>query len=77
LAALATALLLTSSAGAATYCVGTSCEGVSKPTIDAALTAAAASPGKDTILLGAGPFTGHWFISSDNPVAIVGPAQGA
>ncbi|MBE2318904.1 hypothetical protein DVA67_023225 [Solirubrobacter sp. CPCC 204708] len=77
LAALLTVLLVTPSADAATYCVGTPCEGTSKPTIDAALAAAATVPGKDTLMLGAGPFTGSWSITAANPVDLVGPAGGA
>ena len=78
LAALLTVLLVTPSARAATtYCVGVACEGVPKASIDAALTAAATSPGKDLIMLGAGPYTGAWTITAANPVDIVGPDDGA
>ncbi|MDA0174594.1 hypothetical protein OJ998_36185 [Solirubrobacter taibaiensis] len=78
LAALLTVLLVTPSARAATtYCVGVSCEGTPKASIDAALTAAASSPGKDLIMLGAGPYTGSWTIPAVNPVDIVGPESGA
>ena len=73
LAALLTALLVTPSARAATtYCVGVSCEGTPKASIDAALAAAATSPGKDLIMLGAGPYAGAWTIPAANPVDIVG-----
>lgn len=78
LAALLTLLFVAPAArGATTYCVGISCEGASKPTIDAALTAAATSPGKDLIMLGKGPFSGAWTILPSNPVDIVGPMEGA
>ena len=78
LAALLTVLLVTPSARAATtYCVGVSCEGIPKASIDAALTAAATSPGKDAIMLGDGPYTGAWTITAANPVDIVGPESGA
>src|ERR1700742_4960198 len=77
LAALLTLLVLTPAARGATYCVGTSCEGVPKASIDAALAAAAINPGKDLIMLGAGPFTGSWTLLATNPVDLVGPETGA
>ena len=73
LAALLTLLLISPSAHAATtYCVGTSCEGFTKPTIDAALTAAAANPGKDVFrAVIVAPESGELFLFS-NDAAVFG-----
>ncbi|MDA0183092.1 hypothetical protein OJ997_22475 [Solirubrobacter phytolaccae] len=77
LAALLTLLLVTPRASAGTYCVGTPCAGLSKPTLGSALTAANANPGRDEIVLGEGPFTGAWTITAANPVDLVGPEHDA
>lgn len=77
LAALLTLLLIAPSARGATFCVGTPCEGVSKPTLDSALGAAATSPGRDAIMLGKGPHSGAWAITANNPVDLVGPENDA
>ncbi|RKQ91625.1 hypothetical protein C8N24_1448 [Solirubrobacter pauli] len=73
LAALLTLLLVAPVARGATFCVDTACDGQAKPTLDIALGAAATSPGKDTIVLGKGPFTGTYAITSNNPVDVIGP----
>jgi hypothetical protein len=82
LALAATALLALASTGsAATFCVGSppSCPagGTAEPTIVAALTAAGAVSGTDTIRLGAGTFSEPSLSAAmGNPVAIVGMGTG-
>jgi Ca2+-binding RTX toxin-like protein len=71
-----TILLLPAAAGArseTTFCVGLStCAGTSYGSLQRALTAAASSPGADTILLGPGTFRENASDAAGNPVEIRG-----
>jgi hypothetical protein len=69
----AAAAVLPASASAATFCVNRpGCAGTSAPGVQAALDAAAANPGPDTILLGSGTFAGEFVDVSGNAVDVEG-----
>src|SRR4051794_786572 len=81
LAALLAGLTLPAAAHAVTYCVGdptcVSGGGLAQPGVQSALTAAAATPDADTVVVGAGIWLGNFSYTGASPLTLTGADRAA